>query len=766
MPKNTEQNLAPRNTVQDFLDTIKEDHVDIICPACGTPMGVKQQGSYEMVLTENARKEVNDILNLYRRYLQGVEGELETLNIRGFNRTDIGSYPYRDRKEEKLENALYKTAGSKVIKTFIQEKLDYYNWSDLLHGGKIPTLNQLEQANNGSSISSDSESKEEMLYADLMKVMIGGGFEPDLIISHIMSLVFDQYQVKTWMDQTKLEESHNNDNSPKLRQELAKCCPRIYGYVSRIETFIKNADAPVIKKLAVQLGQEALTKEQLIEDITRCLYILVLLFGYKSQQIDSLSGGILKHQVTFDLGKYVVVSPMRLKEILLSGVIAKRIGLRWEKDFLDVLKGQGADDKNNKEDFDSLMRGEISKFVHFACTGQSGYTTHNEGKEPQCGWYPKPKPTHPVVLIGSPGTGKSTVMLTGLTTFYSNAQALGTRVTFTSDEDVEMLKQYTKDFWEGILPKPNKEGTRYSVQLTVESTRDTQKREHFVFTDIPGEVAARSLTKEGTDPIVLGVLKHTKTIIFFFDLSIEPSILTPLINGSNKEAWETLRKSYEQTKEERKGRSEISQIQLLNKLIHNLREIRGEEGLKNINFVCVIPKSDLFVEEDDKSTKFFTGFYEGLLSKKKGEGLLIQSRYTPENESFAGLRSVAGIGSLKYKDEDPMNSQQEIIDTISEKATGSLKNIGDTLGTEAVDADKISLKNVVLGVIDTLETVFGQDSVYILPVSAQGVEYIQSSSQGGNEQPEERKQLKHPPNQKLSEYVFIIPVVLAMLENA
>jgi len=762
--KNTVQDIEPKNTVQDFLDTIKEAQVDIICPACGTPMGIKQQGSYEMVLTENARKEINDILNLYRRYLQGLETELETLNIHGFKRTEIGNYPYRDRKEEKLDDALYKTAGSKDIKAFIQDKLDYYNWSGLLHGGKIPTLTKLEQLNNGQSISSDSD--EETLYVELMKVMIGGGFEPDLIISHIMSLVFDQYQVKVWMDQTKLEE---HEKSKELRQELSKCCPRIYGYVSRIETFIKNADASLIKKLAVQLGKEAITKEQLIEDITRCLYIVVLLFGHKSQQIDSLSGSILKHQVTFDLGKYVVVSPMRLKEIVLSGVIAKRTGLRWKKDFLGILKGQGADDKNNKEIFDSLMRGEISKLVNFACTGQSGNkgkeSTYHEGKEPQCGWYPKSTPTHPVVLIGSPGTGKSTVMLTGLTTFYSNAQALGTRVTFTSDEDVDMLKQYTKDFWEGILPKPNKEGTRYSVQLTVESTRNIHEREHFVFTDIPGEVAARSLTKEGTDPVVLGVLKHTKTIIFFFDLSIEPSILTPLINGTNKEdAWKSLKESYEQTKEERQGRSEISQIQLLNKLIHDLREIRGEEDLKNINFVCVIPKSDLFVDEDEKTTKFFTEFYEELYNKEKCEGLLIQSRYTPDDETFTGRRTVAGIGSIKYDEAEPMNSQLHIIDIISEKATNHLKNIGDALGADAVEADKTSLKSIVLGLISTLEIVFGENNVYILPVSAQGEKYFNTSSQDDG-QSEERKKLKHPPNQKLSEYVFIIPVVLAMPQS-
>lgn len=53
-----------------------------------------------------------------------------------------------------------------------------------------------------------------------------------------------------------------------------------------------------------------------------------------------------------------------------------------------------------------------------------------------------------------------------------------------------------------------------------------------------------------------------------------------------------------------------------------------------------------------------------------------------------------------------------------------------------------------VGLIATLHSFFGRDKVYFLPVSAQGED-------------SDKPNLGHPPNQKLSEYVFILPIALS-----
>ncbi|MEK8018409.1 MAG: hypothetical protein VSS75_016185 [Candidatus Parabeggiatoa sp.] len=783
----------PKNAIKDFLETANPDTVDIICPACGTPMGITQEGSYEMILTVNARKEINDIISLYRRYLQGFERELKTLNIRGFNCAIVGKYPYKREQDDNQELkkgslGLYNIDPKSAFETFV-ERLDYYEWYSLLHQ-KLPPLSTF---NNTQEFDSDS------LISNVLE-----GFEPALIIGPIMNLVLDQ--IRNWMNDIKLED-RGRQQTKDLRTLIEEVCPYFYGYFSLIEKLFHEPEFG--KKY-----QDKKSKD-LQENFIRRLYVLAILFGHESPNANKLSHGLLEPDIPFDLPKLVIVSPMRLQELVTAKVITRRKGFSWSDNFLKVTRTNSETDNEGKNDGNEILakiikttQGDINKFVHFVCTGQSGSKSPEDhqssankkqetdinfytGIKDQCGWYPKEELTHPVVLIGSPGTGKSTVMLTGLTTFYDNAQALGMRVILTSNEDIEMVEQYTENFWKGILPSPTKEGTRHSIQLTVESTSDVKNRANFVFTDIPGEVAARSMKREGTHPIVLGVLKHTETIIFFFDLSIEPSIRAALTHGKGKEEWKELQDSFEQTLEERreenepskqetgepKSRAEISQIQLLGKLIQDLREIRNEEDIRHIHFVCVIPKLDIFIanDEEKETIRFLSGFCKEL----EKEGLLIRSRYTPENETLKGLRSVGGSGfrpnpqsktskrSASIDDMDLLETQRKVIHDISDKAIDYLKKIGDALGTDDVEeADKTSLTNrIEKGLIETLQTVFGKERVYILPVSAQGDMYTpptKNTKEGGKNEKEKIKKLGYAPSQKLAEYVFITPAVLAM----
>lgn len=775
-----------KNTVKDFIDTVDPELPDIICPSCGTPMGITQSGSYEMVLTINARKEINDIISLYRRFLQGVERELEIRNLQGFNikSIDDNGYPYRDRKEHGLKDGLHKGSYAREIRNKVSFYLDTHEWNRLLQQ-EIEAMEEFEIV-IGSINTKIENPTDEILITHIKNILIG--IEPQVQVGYVVDLLFEQEDIKTWIKSVGLNPQYSPLESTKAESNqlyllIEEACPWLYRYLMSLTKALDVLNEPVLGSY---------DKKDLTERITRSLYVLALLFGHHNANVEEVFSGLLRPGVAFNLSKLVTVSPHRLGQLITSRTLTRRKeNLRLADDFINQLQNLTPTTTNGQQnlsrlDFTKLMTNELSKLVHFVCTGPSGSVPSDQipvitsqsattraagrnedyyGKKDQCGWYPKSTPTHPVVLIGSPGTGKSTVMLTGLTNFYTNAPALGVRITFASDEDVSMNEQYMRQFWEGELPEPSPEGSRRSIQLTVESTQDADNRLNFVFTDISGEVAVRGLKKEGTDPIILDVLQHAETIVLFFDLSIEPSIRKPLTTGASGIMWGELEENFEQTSADRidqsdrlaseKSRANISQIQLLGKLIQDLRDIRGEEDLKQVNFICVIPKSDLFVDSENSTAKFLTGFYDYLAEQR----LLISSRYTPNDETLKGLRSIGGTGAKQISqgvvEADVVEAQKIIARDISDRAIEFLGRIGDALGTEdVVEQDKLSLQNIMQkGVIETLHTVFGRDRVYVLPTSAQG-KHLKFAPN--------TKNIGHPPNQKLSEYVFILPVILGM----
>jgi Double-GTPase 2 len=793
----------PQNTVEDFINTADPNLPDIICPACGTPMGITQSGSYDMVLTVNAQRELNDILSLYRRFLHGIERELESRNLRGFNVERIDrDYPYRDRAENNLQQGLHSTAYAKRIGEELSRYLDFHDWHKFLQI-ELPTIETLKELTRNTSGRPTNVDRDKELKNAFKNIIFG--FEPYVQIGYTVDLLFDQDNIKKWMRDVQLdvdyERNGNATPSRKIHELVKGVCPVIYEY------FVRLVEITKVMQPQDKIGNSS--QKDLVDRITRCMYIVALLLGHEDSKADELSKYLLRRGVAINFPKLTVVSPNRLKQLITSRTLTRRQkNLQLSEDFIQQLvepvssqsdadwsQTRAIDESLFEEEFMEIMKDDLSKFVRFVCTGPSGSVpplqfmeqlpgNMNEtklkdlyrGERDQCGWYPKPEETHPVVLIGSPGTGKSTVMMAGLTTFYNNASALGARVVFTSDEDIRANEQYSREYWAGILPKATEEGSRRSIHLTVESVEDPHDQVNFVFTDIPGEVAARGLKGEGSHPVVLDVLQHTETIVFFFDISIEPSIRKVLTQGSSKDIWGSIIKNFSQTSEERQedktsqdpetSKANVSQLQLLGKLIQDLRDVRGE-GIDQVNFICVIPKADLFVDEDSSDTHFLTKFYRYLCDVD----LLIPSLYTSNDTSLQNHRSISSTGSkLLNENSELVQSQIDIATTISDKAVECLKDIGHALGPEGDGvhpADREALQNIIeKGLIRVLEKNF--NSVYVLPVSPQGKQYEPSQKQqletGTLIAPETRK-LGHPPNQKLSEYVFILPVILAMKGN-
>jgi hypothetical protein len=276
---------------------------------------------------------------------------------------------------------------------------------------------------------------------------------------------------------------------------------------------------------------------------------------------------------------------------------------------------------------------------------------------------------------------------------------------------------------------------------------------NFVFTDIAGQTISRCLTENGADSSVKRILKNAETIVAFFDLSIESAFREAFTQGDNEDIWSKVKANYERVKETRGKDADISQIQLLNRLLADLQEEKGNL-LNQTKFLCVIPKADLFVQEGDERF-FLTPFFETMRDKK----MFVRSRQNQSQDGFDGYYSIGGISSDASKKEG-LERQQEIGSFISKEAKQHLQNIGKALGDEddfAPLAESLRLK-IKTNLFDNLDEIFSPENVYYLPVSAQGKEVQPNEVQPNADDSDNPVTLKHPPNQKLSEYVFILPI--------
>jgi len=272
---------------------------------------------------------------------------------------------------------------------------------------------------------------------------------------------------------------------------------------------------------------------------------------------------------------------------------------------------------------------------------------------------------------------------------------------------------------------------------------------------------------------------------------MESSIREIVAKSRNSGSWEKALKSYDVVKRDRsvsnydaqnkstqssksqvedeqpqrKG-SFVPQLDLLEQLIADLQKQRNAK-LDGINFVCVVPKADLYADKEEGETKFLTSFYNTL----EKERLLSKSEFEKvDEESFESLCSLGGIGSRFFKDDKIVGInraaiQQEIGRFISDTAKGCLINIKNALGDEGITAFKLTLQDLVkIRLIANIESTFGRNNVYFLPVSGLGRDTSTFLAEGKKTKtgsiPTDR-----PFNQKLSEYVFLLPVCLAIIDD-
>jgi hypothetical protein len=786
--------MTLENTIEHYLNTIHSHSPGITCPACGSILGIRRQGSTEMILTENTRLELDGYLASYRRFLEKLELLLEQQNVH--YKAYPGTYPYTRElthyrgSNESVEfnrGGVYTGIVAKPVVDKLVEELDFFEWIDSF----TAFSRRLEQPEVSP------QDMEDMFRA---KDKLLGGLEPRSIAGPLMDLIFDQTYVAGWRE--KILKFVAPETFDALLDDI---CPAIQWFLRFLRDINQQSSSG-----RLPFSQKNQPDPSLAEGIIRVQFILAILLGHRSQKEQGIATFLTEIGITpgvpFTLPRKTVVSPKYLQELLRSEPVLgnPRIGL--SQDLLQKLKqdttanAAGNGTPIPLEEIFTMLRKEIHQFVHFTCTGPAGDQPNAEPKADQfssaafeypsiaepkqnnstraaseetCGWYPKPEPTHSVILLGSPGTGKSSVMLTGFTTFYDNIFALGATISFDSPEDEVRMKRLNEDYWAGKMPSPTAKGSRTTIKLAVDFPEQGYPRTNYVFTDIAGEVMARSLTHEGSDPAVLRILKNAETIVFFFDISIEPSIRKKLTEGDDDGTWNVVEENFARVwksrivkkadgSETEESSAAVSQLQLLKRLIRDLQVQRGTEDLKSadLNFICVIPKLDLFISET-KSDRYF---FSGMIKELKDQDILVRSNRNKGDESFTGLRSLGGIlAKLSANGDRGSNGnggssnssnsvalQKQIAQWMSERTLHHLGKIGDALSTDTAAPIRASLrKTLEVGLIATLHQVFGKEKVYFLPVSAQGKN-------------SEQLNLGNPPNQKLSEYVFILPVILSV----
>lgn len=805
------------NTIVDFLQTISNDEPSVICPACGSVLRINTKGSYKIILTENARLELDGDINKYRNYLKSIEDILKMINIFGVSPTPISQYPYqRELQEHKYLSAggYYKgTIGVTGIEKYIDYHIDYFE--DEKNFYSLPRVNEIEQILQDKS---DTAKEKQNGFYNILKNILIKGAEPYTVAGPLPDLIFEQEYISQWMQdvyKTRLNEMENL---------LNEVCPSYNKYLS------------LILELNSALKKYTSDMLDIKEGVLRIKYLLAILCGHesasfkffpKTNSIENpekfllLSPLKIRAKYPFSLPRQTFLSSKLLKRLLCSEIVLRNQNFNWNKSFVEKVRKEKFTEQssntdantnanftnlgnqtNNFSSFGSINTGkehtklanetkdiidqliknlgeQITSFITFICSGITGNnfelkkqpTDLQDGNIDLCGWFPKLEKTHSIILLGSPGTSKSTAMLTGFTTFYNNVAELGGTISFDSPEDEFLMKELGKDYWLGKMPKPTEKGNRTSIKLSVIfPQKESSQKFNYVFTDIAGELIARSLTKEGSDPFVLRILKNAEFMIFFFDLSIEPCIREKLIRGNNNKIWEKLEKNFGKVQSVRNNEAEISQLQLLQKLIGDLA-IQKNNNLKEMKFICVIPKVDLFVHSNKEenlidqqlpNAYFFTPLFDAL-----AECHLFVPSLHHKVKSYDGFTSILG-SSIGDRNDLPIKAQLEIIKYVSDLTQQYLTNIGNALANQEENFPfKSSLNETIrVRLINILKSSFGNDNTFFLPISARGED--NKDDKTNNDKPLENNEndndkldmIGHPPNQKLSEYVFALPIIL------
>lgn len=749
------------NTIRDFMATAATRDESIVCPACGATMGIGIEGSYHFMLTDRFRGHLDDKIQTLRSFLEGIEHTLERRNYAN-PLLPSNVNPYQLEESDYLRTLAARGNGNgngdahataaQAAAVTLDESGQYRGTRGEFEAERFSkTFDIFTWIKNYDNFPLLSTDKPEAIYKQCRDVLIPG-IEPKLPGSLLMNLVFEQsavleFRKRLGVTSMSFEQGGGYEAGNEVLAELLdEVCP-FYSRYLRICEEVAAKEAP----------ERGAATFQTLNSIRRARLVLALMLGHKgkaSPERALLFGPAVVPGKPYNLPERAMVSVKLLKELTRSRMVLSSRNLGLDPAFVDDLLSradQPAPPIEN-EPLGTAWAGEIFKLVHFTCANTVGPS------QQLCGWHPKEGETHSVVLLGSPGTGKTSVLVTGLASLYSSIGAIDC---FAKPDGVlarAALHALYARYVEGVVAAPTERGMKERIELTIEPIDRPFERVHFVFLDVAGEDVSSMVKEEGASPDLRRILRNANTIVFQFDLTAEPTIRDMLTRSKDSQVWNAMRENFERANQARGGRASLDQFNLLTELVNLLEKQKGAEQLGRTNFVCVVPKADLFVSNEQDERFFLTGFFKYLAETR----LIVTSPYA-EGEGFEGMYSLAGTGVGK--------SQEAICREVSDAARQYLSRIGDSFPPETEPEPKESLVDKIRkGVIEFLEQRFGASNVYFLPVSALGkdtkvLKPVEVNGDGQKAGQQKGLSLGHKPNQKLSEYVFLLPIILALKES-
>lgn len=738
-----------KNTVADFIETANDKQKRIVCPACGAPMGVGSPGSFHFMLTDRGRGHLDDKLHDLRCFLEGIEDELERRNV-AYQLLPAKQNPYLREEREHLESLHLSVTESPGAQDRVAVD-EYGNYSGVRSSQEVK--NFVDSWDGHDWVSNFSEfpllnTKELNKLVSQSKERLIPGSEPKRL-RLLMDVVFQQQELLVLGDHLGLSVAPTTSpeeidkNKDILQGLLKEVCPYYSSYLNKCEKKEKES---------VQADSDLSAKQnETLTAIKRTQLILALLIGHKGRTEDSekskerkaLFGDAVIPGKPYHLPERTFVSITLLRLLLNSRLLLSGNAFDFSPDFTQTLFSSNKSDRQGSGN-ETLWNSELQHIVHFTCANApAGQQT--------CGWYPKEGPTHSIVLLGSPGSGKTSMMISGLGALYSYISQMNCAARPEGVLARTALHDLDLKYREGTVEKPTGRGTKERIELSIERIDEPAQKVHFVFIDVAGEDVTSMVTGEGANPDLRRILRHAGTIVFQFDLTIEPSIRDILTSGQDAGIWGVVQENFNRVNKERDNNASFDQFNLLEELVYLLESEKGENRLSETNFVCVVPKADLFAVEADEPRFFLNDFFQYLVNMR----LIVRSPHAP-TEDLKGMHSLARIEMAPefQKGAAKPLTGVDVCRAISDKARESLCNIGDSFAPDVEEENKEMLvAKIKKGLIDFLQHRFGEENSYFLPISALGKDTRDLL---------EDRTLGHKPNQKLSEYVFLLPIALAL----
>ena len=367
-------------------------------------------------------------------------------------------------------------------------------------------------------------------------------------------------------------------------------------------------------------------------------------------------------------------------------------------------------------------------------------------------------------MAGCPGSSKTMTLTAAMATLERCiGGALGSTFRTTTARDRNLLRSMSEIQAKGVLKAPTVVGSRNSIGLDVlKVSQPVGRTNSFEFNDIAGEDFVTALESAGMKPWVLSSLRGTNTVVLFFDLTLEPSIRELLVNSQHGAQWgAVIGQAHEATMASR-GNPALNQFALLEQLLGDIEKFRGVEDL---NIIMVIPKADLFTDQDRDEIFFLNSVFEKL---SQWNALLpAEHDVNQDQDDWNNCVTLGGIGANipgVSPQDDLVSRQLKFMRAVSVETRSALLKIDNALGSEASAQSRQQLSEQVrIRLIERAESIVGGERVFWLPVSAVGrdhsAEVIQNSHNGAQR---DAIETNRPLTSKLAEYVVLGPIALAL----